>query len=232
MCIYAGRGHAHRVQHTSPPPSPEKALRESSRGNHGKQQETGASSTCALQKRRVSFAPTLSSETAISDTSTPPSETVKEVEDIVSNEHKQTVVQKREAIADDAVEERTHQKDDQASHALDAVSTVQLLPAVQSSPHATDMNTRLSPGSEEVSEEDSVAGSLSGSASTYESPQLAKRGRGKRGRPRGRVKRGVRGGRGGVSVEEVGGEGGEVKDDSIGRGRGGRGRKRRGRGSR
>ena len=180
----------------------------------------------------MSFAPTLSSETAISDTSTPPPETVKEVQDMVSNEHKQTVVQNREAVADDVVEKRMHQEDDQASNSLLAVSTAQLVPSVQSSPHATDKNTRLSPGSEEVSEEESVAGSLSGSASTYESPQLAKRGRGKRGRPRGRVKRGARGGRGGVSVEEVGGEGGEVKDDSVGRGRGGRGRKRRGRGSR
>ena len=154
---------------------------------------------------------------------------------MVSSEHTQTIVQNRETVADDVAEKRTFQKDDQASNSLEAVpssSTVQLIHNVQGSPQATtskDMNIRFSPGSEEVSEEDSVAGS---SASNYESPQLAKRGRGKRGRPRGRAKRGPRGGRGGVSVEEVEGEGGEVKDDSVGRGRGGRGRKRRGRGSR
>ena len=237
ICVYAGRSHTHRVQHTPSPPSPEKALRESSRGNHSKHQETGASPAGVVQKRRVSFAPTLSSEPTTSDVSVPPSEIVKESQDSSGSAHKHILAPNRDATAEDIVEKVIYQEDDQVSNPLEAVpssSTAQLVHTVtQGSPHATtskDMDTGFSPGPEEdASEEDSIASSLSSSASVYESPQLARRGRGKRGRPRGRTKRGTRG-RGGVNVEEVGGEGGEV--DGVSRGRGGRGRKRRGRGSR
>lgn len=213
------------LQHTLSPSSPEKALKESSRGNHSKQPEEAAASTAEAQKRRVSFAPILHGagmdpDCVVTKVDMPAFDQGKEQRFGV-REQEHTVAQNKDVLADQMGEMTTYQEDSQASTPSEAAPTTP-----DTSQSLTILNKDdFSPGSE-ASEEGSIASSLSSSTSLYEQPQSAKRGRGKRGRPRGKRGRG----KGGETAEDA--EVGEVGEDNTVRGRGARGRKRRGRGSR
>lgn len=250
-----GRSHAHRTQLAS---SSEKVLKESTLGNSSKQwqeEATGSVPVGVTPRRRVSFAPILTTPSMSPDSVITkvgvPSSSQKEGELVYQEEQESSdEMDGREEIAAESVEEKMPKQDNpsstisvevgsssQTQHPVletilqtDLSKSLVLDTPSQTFGEAKDCDTRFSPASE-MSEDGSIASSLSSSASVYESPQTAKRGRGKRGqrggRTRGRGKR-VGVGRGGVMVENSG----EANEEANGLGRGGRGKKKRGRGTR
>ena len=212
---------------TAPPPLVPVALKESSKSNHGHQTSDTAASVTGTQKRRVSFAPTLSGP------SLEPDVVITRV-DISSSGREKDLRRLAHTHEDSAQETVAAARDTDEVADKDSVQGTtesSVGDRFEFQPPRMEYDGALSPSSD-ISDEESIASSRSSSTSNFELTPPKKRGRGRRGRGRARKKAGSRRGvatGGGMEQEEQGGE--EGVDEAVTRGRG-RGRKRRGRGGR
>lgn len=209
---------------TPPPLVPTTALKESSKSNHSRQTSEAVASATGTQKRKVSFAPGPSLE---------PDVVITKVD--ISSSGREKDVRRLTQVHEESAEETVaagEKADEMAGKEMEQGTAESSVGAnLEFQTPRIDYDRAVSHSSD-VSDEESVASSLSSSTSNFELTPPKRRGRGRRGRGRARKKAGSRRSAataGGIEQEEQGGEEGAEETGTRGRGRG---RKRRGRGGR